>query len=160
MQNPLSPPASECKVALRDPTITAVLELLAETFPACFSIYEQRRRPLKIGIHFDILAALDGAVAPKELSRALAVYAGNNSYRSSLVAGATRIDLNGQPAGVVTPKQVRLSRKAAPPVDTHAQAPRRLTLAGLREAARRRRERIASAALAPNPSPVEAGAQP
>jgi sRNA-binding protein len=53
------PPSSKRKV---DPTVGAVLELLAETFPACFSVYEVRRRPLKVGIHTDILKGLDGAV--------------------------------------------------------------------------------------------------
>jgi sRNA-binding protein len=41
-------------------TIAAVIALLAETFPRCFSVYEGRRRPLKIGIHRDILAVVDG----------------------------------------------------------------------------------------------------
>ena len=44
-----------------DQTIAAVLELLAETWPKCFSIYEARRQPLKVGVHHDILAALEKA---------------------------------------------------------------------------------------------------
>jgi sRNA-binding protein len=39
-----------------------VIELLAEQFPKCFAIYERRRRPLRIGIYNELLAALDGAV--------------------------------------------------------------------------------------------------
>jgi sRNA-binding protein len=46
----------------RDTTVAAVIALLAELFPECFSVYEGRRRPLKIGIHRDILAAVDGAL--------------------------------------------------------------------------------------------------
>jgi hypothetical protein len=34
----------------------AAIALLAETFPKCFAVFEQRRRPLKVGIHNDILA--------------------------------------------------------------------------------------------------------
>jgi hypothetical protein len=57
-----------------DPTIRAVLELLAERWPSAFSIYEARRRPLKIGVHLDILAALDDAVTADELGRAACLY--------------------------------------------------------------------------------------
>ena len=32
-------------------TIDAVLALLAEKWPQCFSVSERRRNPLKIGIH-------------------------------------------------------------------------------------------------------------
>jgi ProQ/FINO family len=38
---------------------TAAIVRLAELYPKCFSVYEGRRRPLKIGIHKDILAAAD-----------------------------------------------------------------------------------------------------
>jgi hypothetical protein len=31
-----------------------VIALLAETFPKCFSVYQPRRRPLKLGIHKDV----------------------------------------------------------------------------------------------------------
>jgi ProQ/FINO family len=57
-----------------DPTIRAILELLAERWPSAFSIYEARRRPLKIGVHLDILAALDDAVTADELGRAACLY--------------------------------------------------------------------------------------
>jgi hypothetical protein len=81
-----------------DQTIAAVLELLAETWPKCFSIYEARRQPLKVGVHHDILAALDGAVTAAELSRALRVYTGNKVYRSRVRPGAMRIGLDGEPS--------------------------------------------------------------
>ena len=40
-----------------------LIAALADLFPAAFTVYEQRRRPLKIGIHDDILAAAGGAIA-------------------------------------------------------------------------------------------------
>ena len=135
--------------------VYAALDLLCETFPACFQRYERRRRPLKIGIHVDILAALDGVITPQELGLALAIYVGNKVYRSGLVAGAVRIDLNGQPCGAVTieqaapvpphsPRAPRRAAPAAPPVTPEVEAPAapngRLSLAGLRAAARARRE--------------------
>jgi sRNA-binding protein len=94
----------------RAAVIFATIELLAETFPACFKIYERRRRPLKVGIHHELLVALDGAIKPEELSVALAVYTKNKNYHAGLVAGAIRIGLDGLPAGTVTPEQ------AAPPL--------------------------------------------
>jgi sRNA-binding protein len=35
---------------LRVTTVAAVIALLAETFPKCFSVYQGRRRPLKLKI--------------------------------------------------------------------------------------------------------------
>jgi ProP effector len=130
--------------------VYAALDLLCEVFPACFKQYEKRRLPLKVGIHHNILAALAGAITPQELGLALAIYVGNKSYRSGLVAGAVRIDLNGQPAGTVTPEQAAPAPPRAPrkvsspaPVVPKIQAPApdgRLSLTGLRAAARARRE--------------------
>lgn len=126
--------------------VARVIAVLAERWPHCFAIFEQRRRPLKVGIHIDILAALDGAVTTAELSRALWVYVHNGVYRSRLIAGAVRIGLDGEPAGVVTEKQAAtltsVTRAAkAPPVTTTTTiaAVRRLSLADLREAARQRK---------------------
>ena len=137
-------PATKSKA--RDQNATAVLELLAEQWPGCFSIYEFRRRPLKIGIHLDIIAALDGAITPRELSCALRVYVRNKVYRSRLTVGAVRISLAGEPAGVVTPEEIgpkpeTLTKQTAPAVSPSPQpaAPRRLSLADLRAAAARRR---------------------
>ncbi len=93
----------------------AVLALLAERWPACFAIYEARRSPLKVGIHRDILAALDGTVTAKKLSAALRCYTGNAVYRSRLRAGAVRIDLDGRPAGEVTADEIGEAKPAPRP---------------------------------------------
>jgi len=65
-----------------DATVAAVIALLAETFPKCFSVYQPRRRPLKLKIHLDIRAALDGAITPLELHKALGIYCSNPSART------------------------------------------------------------------------------
>jgi ProP effector len=130
----------------RDMDIAAVLELLAETWPTVFSIYENRRRPLKIGIHHEILAALDGAITAAELSLALRYYVCNRVYRSRLTVGTARIGLNGRPAGVVTPEEIIPSPAPPPPSPPSSPplpsppSPPRLSLADLRAAAARRRE--------------------
>jgi len=60
-------------VTNRTAAAKALIEKLADRFPACFAVYEKRRRPLKIGIHDDLVAALDGTVSLRELKAALAL---------------------------------------------------------------------------------------
>jgi ProP effector len=125
----------------RDTTVAAVIALLAETFPRCFSVYEGRRRPLKIGIHKDILAAVDGALTLPELSKALRVHCANGAYLHSSREGAQRTDLDGNPAGIVTAEEsqrakARLAaRKAFKPTTSELPAPKRLSLSDLKAAA-------------------------
>ena len=52
----------------------ATIQLLARMFPAAFFVLEQRRRPLKIGIHADLTARLEASIPEVELSAALRVY--------------------------------------------------------------------------------------
>jgi ProP effector len=84
------------------PQIQAVLDLLAVRWPKTFSVYEARRRPLKIGIHGDILAALDGGITPDELKLALAHYCRNPVYLRKILPGTWRYDLDGNHVGEVT----------------------------------------------------------
>jgi len=114
--------------------VAAVIALLAELYPKCFSVYEGRRRPLKLKIHLDIQAALDGAVTPAELHRALGIYCSNPVYQSHTRKGAWRLDLDGKPAGVVTADE-----------EAHAKA----TLAGIRA---KREARTAAAKAAAQPA--------
>ena len=87
----------------RHQAAAAAIRLLAEFYPKCFSIYEERRRPLKLKIHLDIQAALDGgAITTAELHNALGAYCSNPIYLGALRRGACRLDLNGEPAGTVT----------------------------------------------------------
>jgi ProP effector len=125
--------------AARRDQVAAVIELLAKIWPACFSIYEKRRKPLKVGIRLDILAGLDGAITPKELKRALRWYVSNEFYRARVVVGAERVGLDGEPAGPVTPEQ-SANRQAPASAVPKPPPPPRITLADLRAAARARRE--------------------
>ena len=148
--------------------IAATIELLCDRFPETFSRREPQ--PLKVGVHADLLAALDGMVEPRDLKSALAGYTSNARYLRALSAGACRVGLDGNPAGTVTaedeavakarlaelakgitPRAKVPSAKAGPeaPARTTATenpkppAPKRLSLADLREAGRRRREAAA-----------------
>jgi sRNA-binding protein len=65
-------------------TSLEILELLCQRFRRAFFMFEQRRRPLKIGIIDDILAVLGGQVDRAQLSRLSNVRA-----RNSCPTGAT-----------------------------------------------------------------------
>ena len=67
---------------------------------------EKQRRPLKIGIGEEVRALLPDV----DVSAALAFYAHNTAYMKALVAGAGRIGLDGEPAGVVTAEQEAFAR--------------------------------------------------
>ena len=82
--------------------ILAVISLLAEKWPSCFSIIESGRRPLKRGIREDVLAALGGAISAGKVSAALRWYVSSPEYQRRLVHGAWRVDLNGKPVGIVS----------------------------------------------------------
>lgn len=139
--------ASPSKAAARyDQNVAAVLQLLAEKWPLAFSIYEQRRRPLKIGIHRDIATALGGAVTSAKLKSALRFYVSNLGYLLACREGAERVDLNGAHASTVTAAQAehaariiarRRQNKTAKPITAKAvtTAPPRLGLADLKREA-------------------------
>ena len=80
----------------------AVITALAARFPECFAVPDTRRRPLKVGIDADILAALSGTIRRTELIRALGMYCSSDGYLERVLTGARRVDLEGKPAGVVT----------------------------------------------------------
>ena len=82
--------------------IDAALARLAEAFPQTFVLEQYRPHwPLKVGIAADIPARCP-AVKRRVLSVALSAYARRVMYLKGLVAGAARVDLDGNPAGEVT----------------------------------------------------------
>jgi len=150
-QSPDKPPPSTRQ--RREQAIAASIAPLAETFPKCFSVYGERRRPLKIGIDKAVLTALDGAITPTELHRALGFYCSNPAYLEHTRKGAWRLDLNGELAGVVTADEeahakaalARIkAKRAARAAAAKAQAPpvKRLSLADLKIAAVARKEKL------------------
>lgn len=81
---------------------------LTERFPNCFNW--NRVRPLKIGIHRDLWAILGESHARVEIRRLLSRYCNHARYRHALKEGAVRVDLQGQPAGVVTVEEAEDAR--------------------------------------------------
>ena len=88
-----------------------IIALLAERWPRCFMLAEDRRLPVKVGIFHDLKAALGGKVSPDQLSRALGTYCSAPDYQRRLKdGGGARLDLDGQRAGTVTPSVAMWAR--------------------------------------------------
>jgi len=82
--------------------IDIALVHLAKKFPQTFVLEKHRPHwPLKVGIAAEIRARCP-AVGRRVLSVALSAYARRVMYLKGLVAGAARVDLDGNPAGEVT----------------------------------------------------------
>ncbi|SED41406.1 ProQ/FINO family protein [Rhizobiales bacterium GAS191] len=113
------PPQSDPKKARREAMrarrekICALHSQLAEAFPATFApLYCGTLGPLKIGIHLDLAERLP-EVSKQAIRAFLASYTRAPDYRSLLVAGATRLDLDGQPAGRVSEAEARSAQEAS-----------------------------------------------
>ena len=105
-ESDLLKPKTEASPSSRpDLTVEAVIHLLAEMWPKAFAVHEARRKPLKVGIHTEIMEALAEAITAAELSKALGCYTHNVGYLRSMKAGAERIGLDGKPAGAVDREQ-------------------------------------------------------
>src|SRR5262245_42695707 len=94
------------------PRIDAVpiVEFLASQWPACFTADPRERRPLKVGIHADLVTAAGGALSWREISGALRWYVHAGGYLYRMRAGAERIGLDGKPAGSVTAEEAEDAR--------------------------------------------------
>jgi ProP effector len=75
------------------------IALLVQKFPAAFSLFGPRR-PLKVRIHADILAAAPD-LSTRSVKVALACYTHHRNYLAAMVAGAARVGLDGAPVDSV-----------------------------------------------------------
>lgn len=84
-----------------------IIAYLAEKFPLCF-ILEGEAKPLKIGLFQDLAEALkdDPRVSKTQLRHALRQYTSNWRYLHGCREGAVRVDLEGNPAGVLEAEHV------------------------------------------------------
>ena len=84
-----------------------IIAYLAEKFPLCF-ILEGEAKPLKIGLFQDLAEALqdDERVSKTQLRQALRQYTSNWRYLHGCREGAVRVDLQGNPAGVLEAEHV------------------------------------------------------
>ncbi|MCD6007518.1 ProQ/FINO family protein [Halomonas sp. IOP_31] len=73
------------------------------------TFFKGHTRPLKVGIHEDLVA--NEPWPDKLVRRALACYVNLPRYLKAVRAGAERVDLAGEPAGTVTPGEARHAHK-------------------------------------------------
>ena len=85
-----------------------IIAYLAEKFPLCFSL-EGEAKPIKIGLFQDLAEALkdDPKVSKTQLRYALRQYTSNWRYLHGCKKGAVRVDLQGNPAGVLEQEHVQ-----------------------------------------------------
>lgn len=89
------------------------VELLKAFFPNCFRAVKEVQ-PLKIGIKQDLVKQLstmnEVVVGDKAcMVNSLSYYVNSPAYHKSVVAGATRIDLEGTSSGIVTAEEANYS---------------------------------------------------
>lgn len=89
------------------------VELLKTYFPLCFKSGNEVK-PLKKGIKQDLVKRLGGlgsiVIDDKAcMVKSLAYYVNTQSYYRSVMEGIQRIDLDGNPAGIVTAEEARYS---------------------------------------------------
>jgi sRNA-binding protein len=86
------------------PAALGMIEELSQRYPKTFTHEPHDVRPLARGIREAIVA--DAPDLPASIvSQALAIYAAWLPYMHACIAGAPRIDLSGDPAGVVTEEE-------------------------------------------------------
>jgi sRNA-binding protein len=99
-----------------------VLNMLAETWPACFKHEDETPVPLAIGTYHRVQAELGEIVEEEVLRLAFESYCRRPAYRVALrKPGAQRVDLDGSVVAPVTAQEQAMARprkpkaKAAPP---------------------------------------------
>ena len=97
----MKPPRRKLRNTLRAAVVRVIL---VQRFPLAFLPKGSHKRPLKIGIFKDIRARCSD-LASRDVHSALDDYTRGPSYLVGLQAGAARIDLDGNPCGVVDPSQ-------------------------------------------------------
>jgi len=89
------------------------VELLKAYFPQCFKSADEIR-PLKKGIKQDLvkrLSTLDAIVTEDKacMVKSLSYYVNTMSYHKTVTEGTVRLDLDGNPDGVVTAEEAKYS---------------------------------------------------
>ena len=84
------------------------IRYLADKFPKSFFDEPSQRRPLKLNILDDL--DRQKVLDREKLTQALDWYQNHFVYQYGLIAGAERVDLDGNRAGTVTPKEAQEAR--------------------------------------------------
>jgi len=91
-------------------TVLASVDWLVVNFPRAFS--QELPKPLKIGIHDDIIACQRGdKPSQAKIRQALRYYTNSRAYLACQQAGTPRVDLQGHVMGEVTTGQAQQAVK-------------------------------------------------
>lgn len=100
---------------IKKPPVDPVLRtigILQKHFPSAFPKKPLPKVPLKIGIHKDLLDHAKAlGLTPTEIKAALKKWVKGKRYAECMVAGAARIDLQGQEVGFLTKDEVERTNK-------------------------------------------------
>lgn len=80
---------------------------LEKHYPNCFG--GTARRPLKVGIAFDLLKDYNGTATLRDIKRAVSFYTNCKAYLMAIIDGGPRFDLVGAPVGEVTEEEKTLA---------------------------------------------------
>jgi sRNA-binding protein len=96
------------RVSITRQSIDETLACLAGFFPNCFVAEAHRpHRPLKIGIGRDLKACC--SLDRRQRQATLQFYVTRLNYLKACIAGAVRVDLDGNPAGLVTEAEAKFA---------------------------------------------------
>jgi sRNA-binding protein len=124
------------------------LGVLAELFPAAFVAERWKpHKPLKIGIHQDLVDR--GVLLPSECRAVFSQYCSRLMYLRALAGGGPRFDVDGNPAGEVTPAEIKYAQAFVAHLEAKAIAKAE---AARQEAENKRIARRASKQPSPPPS--------
>ncbi|WP_085676051.1 MULTISPECIES: ProQ/FinO family protein [unclassified Pseudomonas] len=114
--NPRPPkrkPAPQAKAREVDPAVEAIWPL-QKHFPLAFPVNPAPKVPLKEGIFKDAEQHLELlGITSEQLKLGISTWCRGNRYWASMVENAPRLDLNGQPAGIVTAGQALYAKQQA-----------------------------------------------
>ena len=106
-----------------DPVLLAIGRL-QKLFPRTFPKNPAPKRPLKIGIYADLVARKDEiALDEARLKEALSKWCRTRRYWASIIEGAPRVNLDGEPDGLVTASEAGQARGLESRVRTQKPGP-------------------------------------
>jgi ProP effector len=106
-------PAPQAKPREQDPAVAAIWPL-QKHFPLAFPVNPAPKVPLKEGIFKDAEQHLELlGLTTEQLKLGISTWCKGSRYWASMVENAPRLDLNGQPAGVVTAGQALYAKQQA-----------------------------------------------
>jgi ProP effector len=129
------------------------------TFPQTFGSENYRRHlPLKIGVDRDIMDRCP-AISRSERNVTLRFYTSRLAYLQSLIEGVARVDLDGNPAGIVSAADAERAAARLTEVLAELEA-RRAAAEAARRAVKKPATMPATAALKPAPAPKSPTSEP